>query len=93
MIFGNRISNRLQLCLFSSENEVFAVITNNWSVRWNLHYIQAVDLLEFFCFRKGRTCHSGQFLVQAEIVLERNGRERHAFLQDRNTFFGFNRLV
>ena len=49
--------------------------------------------MEFFGFGHGRTGHAGQLFVQAEIVLERNGRQRHAFLLDFDAFFGFDGLV
>ena len=41
----------------------------------------------------GRTGHTGQFAVQAEVVLEGNRRERLVFAFDFYTFFGFNGLV
>ena len=58
-----------------------------------MHHIQAIDLLELLCLGKGRTGHAAQLGVQAEEILERNGRQRHAFCLYRHLFLGFDCLV
>ena len=54
---------------------------------------QFVNLGKLFGFSQGGTCHSRQFLVHAEVVLEGDGGIGHVFRFNFDTFFGFNRLV
>ena len=93
MILLDRFSNGLILALFCLENQILVVFACQRLVRRHLHHIQAVHLLELFRFSKGRTGHATQLFIQAEEILERNSRECAAFLQNRHTFFGLNRLV
>ena len=54
---------------------------------------EVVNALELEGFGVGRTGHTGQFAVQAEVVLEGNRCKRLVFAFDFYAFFGFNSLV
>ncbi len=56
-------------------------------------HIQAVNLVELFGLGLGRTGHAGQFLVHAEVVLQRDRRVGDVLALDAQTFFGFYRLM
>ena len=62
-------------------------------VRRNDHRFQAVDFLKFVGFGIGRTSHAGQLVVQAEVVLERDGGQRLVFGLNLHPFLGFHGLV
>ena len=49
--------------------------------------------MEFSGFRFGRTRHTRQLLVHAEIILNGDGRVRFIFFFEGDAFFGFHRLV
>ncbi len=55
--------------------------------------VELVDLVELGGFCLGGAGHSGELLVQAEVVLEGDGRERLIFLADLHAFLGFDGLV
>ena len=57
------------------------------------HNTQTVDLGKFFGFGFGRTGHPGELVVQSEIVLESDGRERDVLRLDLAAFLRFDRLV
>ena len=78
---------------FGAENEIVFIDTDNWAVRWNLNYVEGIDLLELFSFGKGSTSHTRELIVKTEEVLERDGRKSHRFFFNHDTFFGFNSLV
>ena len=55
--------------------------------------VELVDLVELRGFGVGRTGHAGQLLVHAEVVLERDRRERLVLLLDGDAFLRLDRLV
>ena len=57
------------------------------------HDVQAVDLGELGGLGLGRTGHTGQLLVHAEIVLEGDGRQRLALGGDLHALFGLDGLM
>src|SRR5882757_2257777 len=59
---------------FGAINTVSAVFANKFAVWWNFDDIEFVNLVEFLGFGHGSTGHTSQFFVQAEEVLETNGR-------------------
>ncbi len=54
---------------------------------------ELVDVEQLIRFGQSRTGHAGQFLVHAEVVLERDRGQRLVFRLDRHMFLGFQRLV
>ena len=59
----------------------------------NDHHVELVDLRELFRFGVGRAGHAGELAVLAEVVLERDRRERLVLALDLHLLLGFDRLV
>ena len=55
--------------------------------------VQLVNIMEFRSFRFRRAGHARQFFVQAEVVLDGDGRVRLVFPLHFHAFLGFHRLV
>ena len=55
--------------------------------------LEAVDLLELVRFGVRRAGHAGELPVHAEVVLERDRRERLVLVLDLDAFLRFDRLV
>ena len=55
--------------------------------------MQVVDLDELLLLRLRRAGHAGELLVEAEVVLQRDRRERDVLLADRHAFLRLDRLV
>src|SRR5688572_30091916 len=62
------------LLAFRAIDIIISVITSNRFVRWDNDHVKLVYLEEFARFRFGSTCHAGKFVVESEVVLQRNGR-------------------
>ena len=63
------------------------------AVGWDHHRFQTINFLEFVGFGVGRARHAGKLAVEAEIVLEGDGRQRLVFRLDRHALFGLHGLV
>ena len=63
------------------------------AVRRNLHDREAVDLVELGGLGLRRTRHAREFVVHAEVVLERDGRERLGLVRDLHALFRLNGLM
>ncbi len=74
-------------------DQVRVVHAHHRHVRRNHDHVQLVSLPELRRFGLGRTRHAGQFLEHAEIILERDGRQRLILALDLHALFGFHRLV
>ncbi|CCX85373.1 uncharacterized protein BN548_01017 [Parasutterella excrementihominis CAG:233] len=72
---------------------ILLVITNHHAMGRDDNGFKTVNFLEFIGFRIGRTGHTGELFIHAEVVLEGNRRESLVFLLDFNAFFGFNGLM
>lgn len=81
------------LFVFRAEDLVLLIDADHLTVGGNHHRFQTVDVLEFVGFRVGRTGHTGQLLVHAEVVLERDGGHRLVFLTHLDAFLGFDGLM
>ena len=57
------------------------------------HRLEVIDLLELERFGVGRARHAGELAVHAEVVLERDRRERLVLALDRDAFLRLDRLV
>ena len=55
--------------------------------------VELVDVLELGSLGFGGAGHAGELFVEAEVVLEGDGREGLVFLADLDAFFGFDGLV
>ena len=75
------------------ENLVLLILADHLAVRRHHHGFEPVDVLEFVGFRIGGPRHTRQFLIHAEVVLERDGGHRLVFLLDLDAFLGFHGLM
>ncbi len=76
-----------------AEDPVVAILADHGAVGGNGHHAQLVDLVEFLGFGVGSSCHATELLVHAEVVLERDGRQRLVLAGDLHAFLGFHGLV
>ena len=93
MQFGDFRHRRLVFPAFRFVDDIGKIIADHRLMRRNHDDIQLVYLAEFLFLGLRRPGHPGQFLVHAEIVLERNGSERLALALDLHALFGFDGLV
>ena len=77
----------------SPVDDIIVIDTLDRAVRWNVEHAQTIRVHELVGFCVSRTGHAREFLIEAEIVLVGDGRERLVFRLDRDAFFGFDRLV
>ena len=56
-------------------------------------HLEAVDLLKLVSLGIRRSRHARQVVVQTEIILERNGRDRLVLVLDGHAFLRLDRLV
>src|SRR5262249_27070196 len=85
--------DRLELPLHGLEDEIVLVPARDRHVCRDLDDVQAVDLDELLLLRLRRTGHPGELLVEAEVVLERDRRERDVLLLDLHALLRLDRLV
>src|SRR6266545_11277 len=74
--------DRLELPLLRLEDKVVLVVALDGDVGRDLDHVQVVDLDELLLLGLGRTGHAGELLVEAEVVLEGDRRERDVLLLD-----------
>ena len=72
---------------------VVMVFAPDRHVGGDVHHVELVDVHELGRFRQRRAGHACELFVEAEIVLERDGGERHVFRLDDGVFFRLERLV
>ena len=87
------LEHRVVLRFLGLEDEVVPVVARDLDVRRDLDDIQVVDLDELLLLGLRGTGHPGELLVEAEVVLERDRRERDVLLLDRHALLGLDRLV
>src|SRR6266511_36300 len=85
--------DRLELPLLRLEDKVVLVVALDGDVGRDLDHVQVVDLDELLLLGLGRTGHAGELLVEAEVVLEGDRRERDVLLLDLHALLGLDRLV
>ena len=87
------LDHRVPLRVLRLEDEVVLVGARDRHVRRDLDDVEVVDLDELLLLRLRRAGHAGELLVEAEVVLERDRRERDVLLADRDALLGLDRLV
>ena len=87
------LDDRVELVVLVQVDEVRHVLADHRPVRRHDHDLEAVDLLEFEGLGVGRAGHAGELAVEAEVVLEGDGRDGLVFLADPHAFLGLDRLV
>ena len=90
---GDLVGNGKVLFLRRSEDNVGIFEPLHRLVCRNDNNIELVNLVELgrLCLR--RTSHAGELLIQAEIILERDRRQRLVFAADVHAFLRFNGLM
>ncbi len=83
----------LELILFREEHQIGFILADHRLVGRDHHDLETIDLLKFERLGVGRARHAGQFRVQAEIILERDGRDGLVFLANLDALFGLDRLM
>ena len=90
---GDVSSDGRELCRLGAVDQVGLVGADHRLVRGDLQHPQAVDLLELRLLGLGRAGHAGEFVVHAEVVLQRDRGEGLVLVLDLDGFLGLERLV
>ena len=93
MAFNNLIDDCIVLRLFSPEDQIRLVDTDNRSVRRDRNNVELIDLTELVLFSHCRTGHTGKLLVKTEVVLECDSSKRLGFMLDLDAFLCLDRLM
>ncbi|MNH01980.1 hypothetical protein D3C79_612060 [compost metagenome] len=91
--FTNIFNDRRDLLFFGHVDQIRHIFTDHWAVGRHHDGIELVDGAEFEGFGVRRTGHTGQLLIETEVVLEGDRSQRLVFVLDLYAFFGFYRLV
>ena len=83
----------IELFLHAEINQIIQVGALRRHVGWNHQHVQAIDLAELEGLCIGRPGHPGQFVVKAEVILERGRSQCLALFMNLNPFLGLNRLM
>ena len=89
----NIVGNALELDDFVLEDEVGVVFTHHGAVGGNRHHAQLVCAHELAGLGLGRTGHSRELLVHAEVVLQGHGGQGLVLRLDLDTLLGLDGLV
>ena len=87
------VDQRVELRLLVAVDEVREVLADHVLVGRDRHDLEVVDLVELLGLGHRRAGHTGQLVVQAEVVLERDGGERHGLALDAQALLRLDRLV
>src|SRR5206468_11808025 len=82
-----------ELAFLRLEDKVVLVEARNWNVRRDLDHVQVVDLDELLLLRLGGTGHAAELLVEAEVVLQRDGGEGEVLFLDPDVLLRLDRLM
>ncbi len=85
--------DRAPLALAGLVDLVVAVHANHRHVGGDLHHADLVDLHELGGLGEGRARHARELVVHAEVVLQRDRRERLVLLADAHALLGLDGLV
>ena len=67
------LDHRVVLLALGLEDHVLRILAHHRAVGGDHHHVQFVDVPQFLRFRLGRTGHTGQLVVHAEVVLKGHG--------------------
>ena len=87
------VHDRLELGFLRLEDEVVLVQPGDRDVGRDLDHVQVVDLDELLLLRLRGTGHAGELLVEPEVVLQRDRRERLVLLLDPDALLRLDGLV
>ena len=87
------VGDLVELLVRRAEDRVVVVLAHDVDVGRHGDDVEAVDVGELFGFRRRRTGHAGELLVEAEIVLEGDRGQRLVLGLDLDALLGLQRLV
>ena len=87
------LDDGLELVVLREIHEVRVVLADHRAVRGDHHHFESVDLHELRRFGVGRAGHAGEFLVEAEVVLEGDRRDGLVLRAHLHAFLRFDGLV
>src|SRR4051794_27869974 len=87
------VDDGVELRFFRLEDEILLVVPPDLHVRRDLDDVQVVDLDELLLLGLRGARHAGELVVEAEVVLEGDRRERDVLLLDADALFRLDRLV
>ena len=93
MVLDDVFNHGVELAALGLIHHVRLILADHGAVCRDLHNVQLVDLAELLLLGHGRAGHAGELVVQAEEVLEGDGRKRLAFVGDLHALLGLDRLV
>src|SRR5580765_8600670 len=74
-------------------NRIVRVLASYGTIGRDDHDAQFVNVEKLAGFGFGGAGHAGYLMIEADIILDRDGRQRLGFALDGDAFFGFNGLV
>ena len=83
----------VELLVAGHIDEVGLVVAHHRVVGRDDDDLKAVDVLKLKCLGVGGAGHAGEFLVEPEVILEGDGRQRLVLLLDAHALLGLDRLV
>ena len=90
---GDLALDRRPLAVLGLVDLIVAIGADHRAVRRDLDDRQVVDLHELGGLGQRRAGHAGELVVEAEVVLQRDRRERLVLLLDPHALLGLDRLV
>ncbi len=91
--FLDLLDDGVELLAAGLEDLVVLVDADVRPVGRDRQHVELVDVVELGGFGFGGAGHAGELLVEAEVVLDGDGREGLGFLLDGDAFLGLDRLV
>ena len=90
---GDVLDDGLELLALRLVDDVVLVGAHHRHVGRDRHDLELVDLGELVRLRRRGAGHPGEALVEAEVVLDRDGRDRDVLGLDRHALLGLDGLV
>ena len=87
------LDQRVELAQLVPEDEVRLILANHRAMGRDRDDLELVDLVELLGLGHRRAGHARELVVQAEVVLERDRRERHGLALDLDALLRLDRLV
>ena len=93
MTLADLVDDGFKLALFGSVDPILVVDTLYRLIGGDGNHVQLVDFLELVFLGHCRTGHTGQLVVQTEVILECNGSQSLALVGNLHAFLCFDGLV
>ncbi len=90
---GDVVGHGVELAVHRAVHQVVLVLADDRAVRRDGHDRQLVDLAELGILGHGGTGHARELVVEAEVVLQRDGGKRLVLLAHDDALLGLERLM